>query len=339
MKENNPGYSPYGRPLDHLELPSFSSSMKWRGADLQTMRNRILGPTLRIEGEFQRIFFDIGEDQKLAASLHKGADQPNKKPLIIILHGVTGSEESANVISSTAYLTSLGFPVLRLNLRGAGPSAEVSTGPYHGGLTEDLKKVFKQLPEMGLGDDYSLYGISLGGNMMLKCLGEMGALAPVVAAVSISAPLCLKATQQRMAEKRNSLYHGYILLGMKTEAKLSGESHTAALREVAQSVRRIYDFDDQYVAAVHGMDGAEDYYASQSSAAYVDEITCPTLLIQAENDPWIPSVDYHRKDWSEDGPLSVLITCDGGHVGFHDNGSPIPWHDRVAARFFQDKTQ
>jgi len=333
MTENNLGYVQYGRPLDHLPVPSFKSSLKWRGADLQTMRNRILGPSLRLEGAYERVFFEVGAGQ-LAGALHR--EQAGNKPLVIIIHGVTGSEESDNVISSAAYFISLGFPVLRLNLRGAGASATTSHGPYHGGLTEDLNEILHQLPGMGLGHQYLLYGISLGGNMMLKYLGEMQEEAPVLAALSVSAPLCLKNTQQRMAEKRNSLYHGYILQAMKSEALLSGKCHADELLEISQSVRSIYDFDDQYVAAAHGMKGAEDYYASQSSGLFVDRIKQPTLLIHAQNDPWIPSVDYHRKDWDVNENLSVLISCDGGHVGFHDKKSEIPWHDRVAAAYFQN---
>ncbi len=331
-KENNNGFQLYGRPVENFHIPRFRTALKWRGADLQTMRNSIVGPALPLDADFERVAFDLEDGQSLQAALHPSG-KSDLLPLIIIIHGMAGDETSPNVISSAAYFISLGYPVLRLNLRGAGPSAKSSIGPYHGGLSADLARVMDQLPERGYGDGIVLYGISLGGNMMLKYLGERGADAPVRAAIGISAPLSLKAVQCRIMESRNRLYHNYLLLGMKEYVRKMPEYHDRSLRDRAEAAKTLFEFDDRFTAPANAMSGAEEYYRLHSSGGYIDRINVPTLLIHARNDPWIPVADYDARQWPADGAISLLIASDGGHVGFHGRDHKIPWQERVAGNY------
>ncbi|MBL4802917.1 MAG: alpha/beta fold hydrolase [Emcibacter sp.] len=232
--KNKAGFQKFGRDVPGLQVPDFHAGLKWRGADLQTLRNTIVGPAMALTPGFQRVSFDMGTGQSLQAAFHPSS-KSGRLPLIIIIHGMSGDEKSPNVVSSAAHFCSLGFPVLRLNLRGAGPSAETSVGPYHGGLSEDLARVVDQVLCRDYGAGVVLYGISLGGNMMLKYLGERGAEAPIKAAIAVSAPLCLKAVQCRIMASRNRLYHNYLLLGMKKYAKQMTGQHDEALIEKAQA--------------------------------------------------------------------------------------------------------
>jgi len=331
-KENKTGFEWIGHHMPSLEIPNFNAGLKWRGADLQTMRNSIMGPAVSLEADFHQVQFDMGQGRSLAASLHPS---PSSKtlPLVVIIHGLTGSEESPNVVSATAYFSSLGYPVLRLNLRGAGPSAETCAGPYHGGLTEDLAKVVEQLVGRDYGLGIVLYGISLGGNMMLKYLGETGEHSEIRAAIAISTPLCLKTVQVRLMEKRNRMYHNYLLLGMKTSAKALARHYDPDLIAKAQAAKSIYEYDDAFIAPIYGMSGAEEYYYRHSSGLFIPKITVPTLLIHAQNDPWIPIEDFYKQKWSDEGPISLVVTDDGGHAGFHSNDHAVPWHERVGALY------
>lgn len=328
--ENKRGFRHYGRHIPGLNIPSFKTALKWRGADLQTLRNTIVGPSMTLTPDFERVSFSIDGGHILKAAYHPSL-KSDVLPVIIIIHGLAGDETSANVISSAAYFISLGFPVLRLNLRGAGPSAETSVGPYHGGLSADLAQVVTQA--QGYGAGVVLYGISLGGNMMLKYLGEQGTAAPVRAAIAVSAPLCLKTVQIRLMESRNRLYHNYLLLGMRNYAKQMAGQHEADLIARARAAKSLYEFDDQFTAPAHGMSGAEEYYRLNSAQKFIDHIRVPTLIIHARNDPWIPVEDYLARSWNSAGAISLLIAEDGGHVGFHGKGHAVPWHERVAAEF------
>ncbi len=333
-KKNKQGYVCFGCPLPDFNIPEFKSSLKWRGGDLQTMRNSIVGPARTFDKNFERVSFYMGDGKSLQAAYHPSSES-GAYPLIIIIHGMAGDETSPNVISSAAYFNAKGFPVLRLNLRGAGPSAMSSIGPYHGGLTEDLAKVVDQLPARGYGQGVVLYGISLGGNMMLKYLGERGADAPIRAAISVSAPLSLKATQLRIMERRNRVYHNYLLLGMKNYMKEMKDHYDQDLLNNALSAKSLFEFDNLVTAPANDIAGAEEYYRLHSAGRFVDNIGVPTLLIHAQNDPWIPVDDYRKREWSTERPVSLLIVDDGGHVGFHSKGHKTPWQERVAADYFQ----
>lgn len=329
---NNRGFQQFGRVVPGLDIPDFKVGLKWRGADLQTLRNTIIGPAMSLGAGYERVQIDMGAGASLMAAFHP-SDKSTTLPLIIIIHGMSGNEMSPNVISSAAYFFSLGFPVLRLNLRGVGPSAQTSVGPYHGGMTEDLARVVDQVSGRDYGAGIVLYGISLGGNMMLKYLGERGKDAPIRAAIGVSVPLSLKAVQVQIMASRNRLYHNYLLLGMKKYLRQMADHHTPDVLVKAEAARSLFEFDDQVIAPVNGMAGAEDYYRSQSSQGYVAGIAVPTLLIHALNDPWIPVADYQARAWPVSSAVSLLITDDGGHVGFHAKDHKVPWQERVSARY------
>lgn len=334
VKRNNRGFQEFGRIIKGFNVPEFTVGLKWRGADLQTMKNTIMGPALTIGQNFEQVSFDLGAGKSLKASFHP-SEKSNILPLIIIIHGLAGDETSPNVISAAAYFSALGFPVLRLNLRGAGPSAKTSIGSYHGGLSEDLAHVVDQAACRNYGAGIVLYGISLGGNMMLKYLGERGADAPVKAAIGVSAPLSLKAVQRRLMERRNTLYHNYLLLGMKKYAGQMAGHYEKILLNKAKNAKSLFEFDDQFTAPAHGMTGAEEYYNLHSAQKFIDRIKVPTLLIHAQNDPWIPVGDYQNRTWTEDGAISLLVTEDGGHVGFHAKDHKVPWHERVSGHYLK----
>jgi predicted alpha/beta-fold hydrolase len=339
MSANNSGYRLLGKKPEGLDIPDFIGSRQWGGPDLQTMRNTILGPSLSLKVPGRQLLFEIGEDQKLMGTLNAEDEQGQalEKNLVVMIHGITGSEESASIVSTAAYLMSMGFPVLRLNLRGCGPSGQTSRGPFHAGLTRDLIAVLDQLPENYRERGVFVLGVSLGGSMLLKYLGEAGEKTAVRAAVGVSVPLNLKATEQQLMEKRNSLYHGYILHGLKNQANLNlaREGYPESVTNAALTAETIYDFDDNYVSVIHDLGGADKYYAEQSAVRYLAGIRTPTLLIHAENDPWVPVQSYEEKSWPEDRDITVLITKDGGHTGFHSRDNKIPWHDRIAALFLE----
>tara|TARA_B100001939_G_scaffold317864_1_gene304840 strand:- start:1699 stop:2724 length:1026 start_codon:yes stop_codon:yes gene_type:complete len=337
MNENNRGYNLLGSPLGDVRLPDFIVSQKWAGADLQTMRHTILGPSRTLADAGERLYFEIEGGQKIVGALHRCSAEGEAltKPLVILVHGLASSEEAASMVSSAAALIEAGFPVLRLSLRGAGPSAETSIGPTHAGLTKDFVAVLEQLPAQYSMQGVFVMGLSLGGNMMLKYLGLTGKNSLIRAAVAVSTPLDLKAAERKIMESRNSSYHGYILQELKRQVKLSKHHHPEAVVKAALAAATLYEFDDVYVSRVHGFDGADKYYASQSAGHFLIGVRVPTLMIHAENDPWIPVEDYRHRIWPEDMTMSVLLTQDGGHLGFHTQDHPSPWHNRVAAVFFE----
>ena len=317
-------------------FPAFHARWPWFGGDLQTLRNSFAYrapsfaayPATRLS-----LPLNDGTGDTLWALLNRPTADTGK-PLIILVHGLTGSEDSQNITTSATYHLSCGYPVLRLNLRGAGPSRSHCSGQYHAGRSADLRAALAALPADLKARSLLLVGVSLGGNVCLKFLGENDGTEGILAAATVCAPIDLKMAQQRIGTRRNWIYQRHLLRDMKADALTTAGANRADVERRLANVHSVFDFDDHIVAPNNGFDGAEDYYRQSSAAAFLDTITTPTLLLHARNDPWVPSKMYLDRAYRPDGALTLLMPPDGGHVGFHDRASPVPWHDRCIAVFF-----
>lgn len=318
------------------DFPRFIARPPWWGGDLQTLRNYLRRHSPSLAGHApERIEFALrdGSGDRLAATLNRPAETAVRRPLVILIHGLTGCEESRYMLASARHLLERGHAVLRLNLRGAGPSRPLCRQQYHAGRSDDLRDVLGHLDGRMVAGGIVIVGYSLGANMLLKYLGEQGRRAPLLGAVSVSAPIDLKATQLRFMEPRNRRYHDYMLARMKEEIAAAASSIGDAERSALGAIATIYDFDDRLVAPRGGFAGADDYYARCSAMNFLTGIRVPTLIIHAGNDPWIPADAYRRFDWSSNPRLIPLLPRGGGHVGFHGLGSSVAWHDRCIAMF------
>lgn len=310
-------------------LPPFRPRLPWLGGDLQTVRNFLIRPRPPIEHwPAVPIAFDMADEtgDRLHGLLHRPPASPSgderKRPLILLIHGIGGSRESSYIRTSAVHLLRAGYPVLRLNLRGAGEPPGSTRQFYHAGRTADLKQVIGSLDGALAAQGVVPVGFSLGGNLVLKYLAECGALAPVMAAVTISASIDLDAAQRRIAEARNRIYHREILKWVMSEREA---------RNLPREIRSLLDFDNHFVAPVNGFKDAREYYSHSSAAPLLGAIRRPTLLIHAQDDPWIPAASY--REIAPNPNVMSLIPRSGGHVGFHAVGTDVPWHDMALAKF------
>lgn len=318
-----------------LDLEPFRPRFPWLTADLQTIANRILPPSTHVGAVSSvriRLPMEDGSGDTLLATL----DQPlvaRDRPLVILIHGLTGSENSAYVRTSARHLLSLGHRVLRLNLRAAGPSRTTCGDIYYAGRSQDFRAVLRLLgPELTENGIFAV-GYSLGGNMLLKFLGEEGASAPLIGAAAVCTPIDLSVTCQHMLRPRNRFYHRYILGQMKAEATAEGARLTSAERFAILGSQSVWDYDEVFIAPRHGFAGAEDYYEQNRASRFLPGIRKPTLVIAAADDPWVPIAIYRAVDWHACPDLTPLLADGGGHVGFHGRGHAVPWHDRAIERF------
>ncbi|HLZ64874.1 MAG TPA: alpha/beta fold hydrolase [Aliidongia sp.] len=318
------------------DFEPFHPRFPWYGPDLQTLRNTFFRtPPDVMGGERLALALDDGTGDALAARLDRpGPARARGKPLAVVVHGLGGDERSTYMIRTARHLLTQGYPVLRLNLRGAGPSRALSGGHYHAGRSDDLAAALRAVPADLKAGGIVLIGYSLGGNLVLKFMGEGAHGHDVRVAASVSAPIDLAATSRRIHEPRNKLYHLKILRTMKDETLAPGAALTPAERAVVEQARTVYEFDDRFVAPRNGYAGAEDYYVRNAAIGFLAQIDRPTLVVHALNDPWIPTESYRTVDWGAYAHVSALLTSGGGHVGFHGRGSVTPWHDRAISRFF-----
>lgn len=271
-----------------------------------------------------------GTGDILNGELH-GPTGPGK-PLVVLIHGLTGCFDSEYIRASAAWWLDLGYPVLRVNLRAAGPINRLCQEQYFAGRTEDLRALFAALKAEMPASDIVAIGYSLGGNMLLKYLGEEGERAVPVAAVSVSAPIDLAATSAHFERRRNGVYKHYLLRRMRAMSLMLRDL-TPEYAAAVTAARSVYEFDDSYIAPRYGFGDAPTYYARNSAAPYLGSIRMPTLVIHADNDPWIPIEPYRRINWSANQSLTPSLCRGGGHVGFHGRDSLRAWHDRAAGAF------
>ncbi len=321
-----------------LDLQAFRPRFPWWGGDLQTIANRLRGVSTSLAPHTtERLSVPLpdGTGDTLLASLDRPATPRAGAPLAILIHGLTGAEDSLYLFTLARLLLDRGSRVLRLNLRGAGPSRSVCGQHYYAGRSQDFRALLSALPDELTRDGLVAVGYSLGGAMLLKYLGEEGAASPLAAAATVSAPIDLAVTCRSMMRRRNRLYHRYILDLMKVEATGEGAIISAAERTAIMGARTVWDYDDVFIAPRYGFASAEDYYERCRPTRFMAGIRVPTLVLSALDDPWIPGALYRDYDWASNASLTPLLPESGGHVGFHGTGSRQPFSDLAVARFIE----
>ena len=200
-----------------VTLSEFNPRLPWWGGDLQTIRNYAWSVDHALPSRAARrlmLRLKDGSGDRLVASLHL-PEATRARPLVVLIHGLSGSETSCYVILAAAYFLARGYPVLRVNQRGAGPSRRFCREQYHAGRTEDLAGLLDRLDPKLTRHGVLPIGFSLGGNLLLKYLGEVGRNGPVRRAATVSAPLDLAHSCRSLMRWRNYLYHRYILTHLK----------------------------------------------------------------------------------------------------------------------------
>ncbi len=317
-----------------LRVLPFRERLPWIGGDLQTLRNTVLARSITdLPGTGERFCLPLDGGDALSARLDRGDGDPSR-PLIVLIHGLTGSETSHCVMLMARTLCDAGYSVLRLNLRGAGPSRATSCGHYHAARTDDLAAALSGVPGDLVRAGIVLVGFSLGANLSIRFMGERGQQTGAVrGAVAISPPLDLAAAAACLLRPRNRIYHRSMLHAMQQEATAPGAVLERGERAAILQARTIVEFDDRFIAPRYGFAGAQDYYAKASCGPVLGGIRVPTLVVHAQNDPWIPFAAYRAIPWDRLSAVHAILPKGGGHVGFHGRGTNVPWTTHIVLSF------
>lgn len=295
-------------------------------ADFQTLRNFLPGrPPGLAPGSGRRIELALrdGSGDRLAARVHGGE---GRGPLAVLVHGLTGCEDSFHVLQAGAALLAAGHGVVRLNLRGAPPGRALARGHYHMNRFGDLADACAGLAKEGFsGKGIALVGYSLGGALALRLAGSDACPPSLRAVVAVSAPVDLIAASARISRLRNRPYERWLTARLRAETRPVWRARGRGVRRAVQEARTIRAFDDALTASEAGFRDALDYYRACSPARTLGALRVPCLALHADDDPWIPPPEARRKG----GGLTVVVTRGGGHVGFHGRGDRTPWHARA----------
>jgi predicted alpha/beta-fold hydrolase len=232
---------------------------------------------------------------------------------IVMVHGLEGSGEAGYVRGLSAAGLRAGFAVHRFHMRTCGGTEHLCGTLYHAGLTSDLLSVLHEMQNEG-GAPAFLVGFSLGGNVVLKLGGELGADAVglVHGVCAVSAPLDLAACSQRLGQWENRIYERRFVHRMRARLCATGRYRAADFA----GLRSVMDIDEHITAPSFGFGDADDYYRTQSALRFLDGIRIPTLLVCSKDDPMVPSESYEAKAVRHNPMIQQWVTNQGGHLGF-----------------------
>lgn len=251
---------------------------------------------------------------------------------IVLVHGLEGSSQAGYMKVMARLALEAGYAAHRLNLRSCGGTEARSRTAYHSGLTSDLLAVLRRLADEGRGPLYAV-GFSLGGNIVLKLAGELGAAARglVAGVCAISTPIDLAASTGCLERPQNRMYELRFLKRLKRRIRTLHQANPEAFPiEGLERVRSLREFDDRFTARHFGFRDAADYYDTQSAWRFLDAIRVPALLVQAKDDPVIPFAIFERPEVSRNPHIELVAVEHGGHLGFLARRPPRFWAEQVA---------
>jgi predicted alpha/beta-fold hydrolase len=248
---------------------------------------------------------------------------PKTAPLLVILHGLEGSAESSYARMLMEAASHRQWRCCVLHFRDCGDYRNLLPRRYHAGETNDIRFFVEKLEQEGQYGPILAAGFSLGGNVLLKYLGEEGDETPLRGAATVGVPLDLHQCAEALNKGFSKTYQRYLLKRMKNAVTYKFDRHTAAFDwRRAMSAKTFADFDDAVTAPLHGFRNKDDYYDKCSSVHFLKDIVRPTLIVNALDDPFMtPEVIPDEDKLSESVTLEVSDT--GGHVGFIDGGTPL----------------
>ena len=273
---------------------------------------------LRDQTQDEERLFQVEPESQVLARCRWQA-KAKEHPTLVIWHGMEGSAASSYMLTTADKAFRAGLNVVRVNFRNCGDTEHLSPTLYHAGLTGDLRAVVAELIDRDRLSQLFIAGFSLGGNMALKVAGEYGDNPPPeVKSVGVISPsINMRASLDLLMRRRNWIYQQNFLLRLKNritvKERLFPDRYDAnGLRDI----RTIEQFDDRYVAPAFGFADANDYYAKASSLPYISRIRIPTLIIHAEDDPFIPFAPMRDPSISSNPYVMLMATKHGGHVAF-----------------------
>ena len=325
--------------------PPFRPAWWLPGPHLQAVGGRLLRSKGGVSYRRERIELADGDfvdlDWTVEAQGHRPGDA---EPLVLILHGLEGSASSDYVLETVRALARRGLASAALNFRSCSGEMNRLARFYHSGDTADAAAVIEliraRFPDRPLG----AVGFSLGGNVLLKHLGECSRngrdSAAADAAVGISVPYDLTRGIDALEFGKGHWYQSYFLRKLRRKVRFKADllrEHVDVERLL--EVRTLRAFDEFGTAPLHDFLDSADYYRRASSKPYLPDVRRPTLLIHAVDDPFLPAAAIPRREVAENPHLEALLPERGGHVGFVGGSpwAPVFWAEHTAAGFLADR--
>ncbi len=287
-----------------------------RGGDVQTLAGVYLpGPRCIYKARQRIVTLSDGDRLVLHDDSPPGWRAGDRTALMI--HGLGGCHQSPYMKRIAARLEQEGVRVFRMDLRGCGAGLALAKLPYHSGRSEDAAAALKTIGELCPGSPTALIGFSMGGNITLKLLGELGdqPCGHLDRAVAVCPPIDLAPAVENLHRPRNRLYERHFIRSLVRQVRRREQViPDLPVTHFRPLPRSLWEFDDVFTAPVSGFGRAADYYRAAGAVRVVEGIRLPAFVIAAEDDPLIPVTPLERLRGCSS--VELCITRHGGHVGF-----------------------
>lgn len=302
---------------DRPESHPFVPRRGLRGGHLQTLAGNFLKRENSLPEPDERLF-QVEPEVQVLCHCHWQRDREHTLTLMIV-HGLEGSSDSQYVLGTGSKAWGRGWNVVRMNVRNCGGTEGLTPTLYHSGLSGDIRAVINTLLEQERLEHFALAGFSMGGNQVLKCVGEWGREAPteMVAACAVSPACDLSLSADALHRGQNRIYEWWFLVGLFKRFRKKAELFPGRFDpNLLNGVRSIRDFDERITAKYMGFAGAEDYYTKASSSRVIDNIAIPTLVIHSLDDPFIVMSATTVTKLRANPCVTYLESDHGGHCAF-----------------------
>jgi uncharacterized protein len=262
--------------------------------------------------------FQVDPETRLLAHCHWQPENRLAAPVIVIVHGLEGSSDSNYSRGIAEIACQRGYNAIRINQRNCGGSEDLTPTLYNSGMSADYRAVCEELASDGFKDIF-FAGYSMGGNLVLKMASEYGESVPAaLRGVCVVCPaLDLAACAAALERRDNYFYQRHFVQGLLQRYRRKAAAMPQRYSENGfSSIRTVRQFDDAITAPHAGYRDAQEYYETASAKRILDRLRVPTLVITAEDDPFVPYTSILAAGAGEHPAISLLVTKRGGHCGF-----------------------
>ncbi|MCP1726961.1 putative alpha/beta-fold hydrolase [Natronospira proteinivora] len=299
-----------------------------RSRHAQTIYQNLLRRRPRPSTRSERLELPDGDFLDLHwAQAQDAAESQGERPIVLLLHGLEGSIQSKYAVGQMQALSKAGLTSVLVHFRGCGGEPNRLRRGYHSGVSDDVALVVRHIRAHFPDSPLAAVGYSLGGNVLLKWLGETGANNPLTTAVAVSVPFRLGHCAKAINKGVSRLYNRFLMRRMKASyaRKFRQRSDPPFPLDALDGLKSFHDFDNAITAPLHGFDNASDYYQQASSIHYLPNIRVPTLILHALDDPFMtPDTAPSESEISDQ--VQLELSPRGGHVGFV--AGRWPWKPR-----------
>jgi len=249
----------------------------------------------------------------------------SKKPsgkIVLVLHGLEGDINSHYINGIIYQLERSEFKPVLMHFRGCSGRINRLVRAYHSGETGDLAYIVEHIKKITGNYPYAAVGFSLGGNVLLKWLGESGEENPLKKAVAVSVPFRLHDAAKRLEQGVSKIYREHLLKSLRKTYIEKFKLLKSPLNVDVKNLKNFWDYDDKVTAPLHGFSGAQEYYDKCSSRQFLRNIHVQTRIIHSLDDPFMFEATVPEKD-EVNNNIDLLLTKHGGHVGFISGSTPL----------------